>query len=331
MGKSTSQKVKVGILMVVGTLLLVAALYFIGNRQHLFSKSIPVYATFGNVNGLQLGNNVRYSGINVGTVSKIEMIKEGSITIEMMVADKTSRFIKQDAVASIGSDGLVGSMVVNIIPGKDKRVKAVVSGDTIKSYSKIGADEMLSTLNTTNENAAILTSDLLKITNKIVKGEGTLGALVNDTLMAKDISASVAELKKTTQGTTALMAKLNAIINKVDYDESAAAVLLSDTVPAKQLKKVFANLEKSSEDINEVTENLDEYIREIKSGKGVLNHLTQDEVMVENIDSTMINVKEATEKLNENMEALRHNFLFRGYFRKMERKERKAARKARKK
>lgn len=328
MGKSTSQKVKVGILMVVGTLLLVAALYFIGNRQHLFSKSIPVYATFGNVNGLQLGNNVRYSGINVGTVSKIEMIKEGSITIEMMVADKTSRFIKQDAVASIGSDGLVGSMVVNIIPGKDKRVKAVVSGDTIKSYSKTGADEMLSTLNTTNENAAILTSDLLKITNKIVKGEGTLGALVNDTLMAKDISASVAELKKTTQGTTALMAKLNAIIDKVNYDESAAAVLLSDTVPAKQLKKVFANLEKSSEDINEVTENLDEYIREIKSGKGVLNHLTQDEVMVENIDSTMINVKEATEKLNENMEALRHNFLFRGYFRKMERKERKAAKRA---
>ncbi|MBK5214314.1 MAG: MCE family protein [Flavobacteriaceae bacterium] len=327
MGKSTSKKIMVGVFVVVGTILLVAALYFIGNKQHLFSKNIELYATFGNVNGLTLGNNVRYSGINVGTVSKIEMIDEGTITIQMLVEDKTSRFIKKDAIASISSDGLVGSMVVNIIPGKDEVAKQVVSGDTIKSYSRIGADDMLSTLNTTNENAALLTSDLLKITNKIIEGKGTLGALVNDTLLAQDIRQFVVELKKTTAGTSTAISQINTIISKINYEESAAAVLLSDTVSANQIKKVFANLEKSSKDINEVTKNLDEYLKEIKSGKGTLNYVTQDEVLIKNIDSTMINIKEAAEKLNENMEALKHNFLFRGYFRKLERQERKEAEK----
>src|SRR5690554_2873504 len=105
MAKAASQKIKVGLFVVVGTLILIAALYSIGKRQHIFGKNIELYATFGNVNGLILGNNVRYSGINVGTVSKIEMIEEGSITIQMKVEDKTARFIKKDAIASIGTDG----------------------------------------------------------------------------------------------------------------------------------------------------------------------------------------------------------------------------------
>ena len=245
----------------------------------------------------------------------------------MMIEEKTARFIKTDAIASIGSDGLVGSMVVNIIPGKVATAKPVISGDTIQSYSKIGADDMLSTLNTTNENAALLTADLLKITNKILEGKGTLGALVTDTLLAQDLRQTVIELKQTAAGTSTAVARINALISKVNYDESAAAVLLSDTVSANQIRGVFSNLEKSSEDINEITQNLDAYLTEIKSGKGALNYITQDEVLVKNIDSTMLDIKEAAEKLNENMEALRHNFLFRGYFRKLERQERREARK----
>ncbi len=325
MGKSTSQKIRVGVFVVTGTILLVAALYFIGNKHHLFSKNIEIYATFANVNGLTLGNNVRYSGINIGTVSKIEMVAEGTITIQMLVEDKTSKFIKEDAIASISSDGLVGSMVVNIIPGKVQNARPISSGDTIQSYSRIGADDMLSTLNTTNENAALLTADLLKITNQILEGKGTLGALVTDSLLTRDIKQTVAALRNTATGTSAAIENLNEIISKINYDESAAAVLLSDTVSANQLTKVFANLEKSSNDINAITECLDTYITEIKSGKGTLNYITQDEDLVKIIDSTMGNIKEAAEKLNENMEALKHNFLFRGYFKKLERQEKRDA------
>lgn len=327
MSKSSSQKIRVGIFMVVGTIILVGALYFIGARQHIFSKNMALYAVFENVNGLQLGNNVRYSGINVGTVTKIEMQEVGKITIEMTVAEKSAYFIKKDAIASISSDGLVGSMVVNIIPGNEEQEVAVVSGDKIQSYGGASTSDMMKTLSKTNENAALLTENLLKITDQVLKGEGTLNTLINDTVLAKDIKQTVLELKQTAQGTGLAMSKINNIISKINYDESAASVILSDTAAANQIRKVFANLEESGESVSATTRNLEDYIEEIKNGKGAINHFTQDETFVKDVDTTMIQIKEASEKLNENMEALRHNFLFRGYFKKLERQERKETKK----
>lgn len=321
MAKSNSQKVKVGLFVVVGTALLIAALYFIGNQKYMFTKNFELYAVFENVNGLQLGNNVRYSGINVGTVSKIEMTKVGMITIQMSVEEKTANFIKKDAIASISSDGLVGSMVVNIIPGNDEHPKSIVSGDTIRSNNKISTDEMIAILNTTNNNAALLSVDLLKITNQILNGNGTLSALINDTIMTRNVQQTVLELKRVSENTSLAISKVNQIISKIDYDKSAAAVVLSDTAAANQIKNIFANLGKSSEDINMVTKNLNAYLNEIKSGKGALNHITQDKNLVRDIDSTMIEIKEAADKLNQIMDALKHNIIFRRYFRKLENEE----------
>ena len=325
MAKSDSKKIRVGIFVIVGTIILIISLYYIGQRQHLFSSNIELHAVFDNVNGLQVGNNVRYSGINVGTVSQIEMKEAGKIIIRMSVEEKLSYFMKTDAIASIGSDGLVGSMVVNIVPGENPLATAVVTGDTIQSHQKLGMDDMLATLNTTNENAALLSADLLQITNQILQGKGSLGLLLNDTIFANDILKTVEELRNTTKGSALAISQINGIISKINYDESAAAVLLSDTVSANQIKRVMVNLEKSSNDINAITKNLDDYIIEIKSGKGIVNHLTQDEKLAKDVDSTMISIKEATDKLNQNMEALKHNFFFRGYFRKLEKQKKKEA------
>lgn len=322
MQKSASHKTRVGLFVVFGTLVLVAALYFIGNRQHIFSKNIQVYAVFQNVNGLQLGNNVRYSGINVGTVANIEMINEATIVVQMVVEEKTGAFIKRDAIATIGSDGLVGSMVINILPGNDNLL-AITSGDTISTYSKIGADDMLSTLNVTNENAALLTADLLKITNKILKGEGALGALITDTVLTKDIKLTLRNLKETTDGSNRLINSLQYKISKIDMEKSAVGVLLNDTLIGNQIQLMISNLELSSERIAETTKQLETMISEINTAESTFNYLTKDEKLPKTIDSTMLEIKEASQKLNENMEALKHNFFFRGYFKKQEREIRK--------
>jgi phospholipid/cholesterol/gamma-HCH transport system substrate-binding protein len=322
MKKSALHKTRVGLFVVLGTIILIMALYFIGNRQHIFSQNIQVYAIFQNVNGLQLGNNVRYSGINVGTVGQIEMVDESVIVVQMMVEEKTAAFIKSDAIATIGSDGLVGSMVVNILPGKEN-LRAIVSGDTISTYSKIGADDMLSTLNVTNENAALLTADLLKITNKILEGKGALGALITDSTLTKDIRVTLDNLKGTTNGTNQLIASLNHKFSKIDMEESAVGVLLNDTLVGNQVQRMVTNLEQSSTTILETTKQLETIISEIQTTKNTFNYLTKDERLPEKIDSTMLEIKEASEKLNDNMEALKHNFLFRGYFRKQERKTKK--------
>lgn len=322
MKKTASQKLKLGVFVVVGTLLLIAALYSIGNRQNLFGSNIIIFTQFKNVNGLELGNNVRYSGINVGTVSKIRMIRDNQILVEMLIQEKIGKHIKKDAVATIGSDGLVGNMIVNIIPRESKK-PPVISGDTIQSYSKIGTDDMLTTLNVTNENAALLTADLLKITTEIIEGKGTIGLLINDSIMANDLKRTMYELRKASAGASLAITELKEIISSINQSESVAGVLLSDSVSGQKMKTILGNLEQSSMDISEVSKNLNVVLKDIKEGEGALNYLAKDPALVKNIDSTMNNIKEGTQRFNQNMEALRHNFLFRGYFKKLEKEKNK--------
>ncbi len=320
--KTVSQKIKLGVFVVLGTMLLIAALYSIGNRQNLFGNNIRIMTQFTNVNGLELGNNVRYSGINVGTVSKIQMISDTQIIVEMLIKESVGKHIKKDAIATISSDGLVGNMIVNIIPREGEK-STVISGDTIQSFSKIGTDDMLTTLNVTNENAALLTADLLKITTKIINGKGTLGLLINDSIMAKDLKLTIYELRKASTGASQAITELNTIISSINQNESVAGVLLSDSLSGQKMKTIVSNLEQSSVEITKVSKNLSVVLKDIKEGKGALNYLASDPNLVKNIDSTMNSIKEGTYRFNQNMEALKHNFLFRGYFKKMEKKNKK--------
>ena len=320
MKKSTSQKIKLGVFVIIGTMFLISALYFIGNRQNLFNRNIKIKSQFTNVNGLELGNNVRYSGINVGTVSKIQMIGDTQIIVEMLIRESVGIHIKKDAVATINSDGLVGNMIVNIIP-RDGKLSPVVSGDTIQSYSRIGTEDMLTTLNVTNENAALLTADLLKITTSIIKGKGTIGVLINDSIMAQDLKQTIFQLKKASTGASKAIAELQGIISSVHQNESVASVLLTDSLSGQKMKIIIDNLEQSSTEIAAVTKNLNSVVKNVKEGEGALNYLANDSVLVKNIQATMNNIKQGTDRFNQNMEALKQNFLFRGYFKKLEKKK----------
>ncbi|MBK5210148.1 MAG: MCE family protein [Flavobacteriaceae bacterium] len=322
MKQSNSQKFNLGLFVIISTVILVAALYFIGNRQNLFGKTFKISVLFNNVNGLQLGNNVRYSGINIGTVQDITMINDSTISVEMIIEAKMLNHIKKNAVAGISSDGLVGSMIINIAPGKEVST-AIKPGDTITSYSKISTTDMLETLNTTNDNAALLTSDLLKITKNIKQGKGALGMLIEDEELAGNIKNIIINLNTSSSEATKTIRELKKIINSINYDESLAAVLLSDTISANKMKSVIANFEKSSYGIDSAITNLNEVVLNVKNGDGALNYMVNDTVLVNNIDETMKNVKEGSIRLNENLEALKHNFFFRGYFRKLERQKKK--------
>ena len=117
MKKTTKEKFKLGVFVTFGSLIFIIAIYMIGQRQNLFAKSFALNSNFTNVNGLIPGNNVRYSGINVGTVKRITMVNDSVITVEMVIEEQMIHHIKTDAIATIGSDGLVGNMIVNILPG----------------------------------------------------------------------------------------------------------------------------------------------------------------------------------------------------------------------
>ncbi|MGS2764999.1 MlaD family protein [Sinomicrobium sp. M5D2P9] len=320
MTKTASEKVRLGVFVIAGSLFLLAAAYLIGNNQNLFRKSFTINTVFTNVNGLQKGNNVRFAGINVGTVKAMEMESDTAIRIYMVIEEKMLGFIRKDAIATIGSDGLVGNMIVNIIPGTGS-TETIRDGDQIVSYTRIGTEDMLNTLSTTNENAAMLMADLLKITRSLTQGKGTLGRLLNDTVMATDLQQTLVNLKQASYRTNHVFSQLDGMIKDIRQKENVAGILLQDTLAGKKVKNIITNLEASSTGMNDMVQNLNDVVLELRDGKGPLNYIATDTLLVRQLEATMHNIEEGTGRFNENMEALKHNFLFRGYFRKQEKQQ----------
>ncbi|WP_339627825.1 MlaD family protein [uncultured Maribacter sp.] len=322
MAKTKLENLRLGIFVVLGITLLLFAAYLIGNRQNMFSKTFEISAVFKNTTGLQNGNNVRFSGINVGTVNGIEMINDTTIRVQMIIEDEMRNHIKKDAIASIGTNGLVGSMIINIIPGAGTS-PLISAGDELQSSNKIGTQDMLSTLNVTNENAALLTADLLKVTQSLNQGKGILGRLLNDTVMASDMKKTILNLKNTSYRTNIALAEMNKMVEQINFEQSAAGILLNDTISGGKMKNVIANLETTSIEIEKMAQNLNSIIEGINDGHGAINYLTKDSLFVNQLERSIQNIEQGTERFNENMEALKHNFLTRGYFRKLEKKEKK--------
>lgn len=182
---------------------------------------------------------------------------------------------------------------------------------------------MLSTLNVTNENAALLTADLLKVTQSLTKGKGILGRLLNDSIMASDLQQTIANLKYASNKANTTLVELNDMVTRIDFEESTAGVLLTDTISAGKMKNIIDNLETSSFEIEQMTTNLNTVIGGLNNKDGLVHYVSKDTTLVYQLERTMKNIEQGTERFNENMEALKHNFLTRGYFRKQEKDQKK--------
>lgn len=314
---TNAQKAKLGMFVILTGLVLIIALYFIGKKQNLFGETFKITGVFNNVNGLKLGNNVRYAGINVGTVKEITMVNDSTICVDMVIEEGIRKHMKENAFAVVGSDGLVGSMVVNIFPG-DGMGEVLKEGDTIFSVRKKSATDMMSTLSITNDNAAELSKELLKIAQSINEGKGTLGLLVNDEEMGTDLKVIVANLKTVSQDASKVIEEIKGVVNSANNEDNLLNVLLKDSITADQFRTIMTNLEQSSEDMKLVISNLNEVTVKVKEGEGALNYFVSDTVLVKDIDETVKNIKKGSVMLNENLEALRHNTFFKGYFKKQE-------------
>ena len=180
---------------------------------------------------------------------------------------------------------------------------------------------MLSTLNVTNENAALLTADLLEVTEALKNGKGTFGRLLNDTIMSKNLLQTSVNLRKMSKEASLTLEKLNGIIDNVEFENSVADVLISDSIAGLQMKNILYSLEASSNKLVSISNSLDSLSSNISKGKGTLNYIATDTNLVARLERTMQNIEEGTARFNENMEALKHNFLTRRYFKKQEKEE----------
>lgn len=196
MKNSTSQKIKIGIFTLVGLFLLVASVFLIGKRKTLFGNSFTINGTFKNVGGLQVGNNVRFVGINVGTVQNIKIISDTQALVTMRLDEKVRSHIKTNAVASIGSDGLMGDKLVTITAGSDN-APLIKDDGMIATVNPLELDKTIAKISQIATNAEVITDALADVATQIKSGRGSIGTLLYNDSLARNLRGTVKSAHET--------------------------------------------------------------------------------------------------------------------------------------
>lgn len=199
MNKDAESNWKLGMFVMVGLLLFILIIYFVGKQQNLFGSNFELKSKFKTVSGLKVGNNVRFSGINVGTVSEIGLENDTTVVVVLTIEEEVQKYIKADARASIGSDGLVGDKVLTISPGTSSH-EIIKNNAFIKSTNPIEMDALMKSVKASVDNAEIITGQLAEFTYNMNNGKGTLSKLMNDKDFAKKLDATMTNLQTGTKG-----------------------------------------------------------------------------------------------------------------------------------
>ena len=194
MPKEKNYKWKLGLFSISALAIAVACIYYVGKERNKFGAVLHISARFNSVNGLKIGGNVRVGGIDVGTVDGISLVTDTTVQVDMLIQEGIQKFIRRDAKASIGSDGLMGDKVIVINAGTPAS-PLVADGDSLGSRQPIETEAIMSSLKISADNAAIITSNLADISNRISQGHGALGKLLHDTTLSANISATVKNLR----------------------------------------------------------------------------------------------------------------------------------------
>lgn len=231
-------KVRLGLFVAGGLALFVLAIFIIGKQKNLFNPVFKLTTTFYNVSGLQVGNNIRFSGITVGTVDNISIVNDSTVKVELLIRKEVRQFIKSDSEVAIGSEGLIGDRLLVISQGSFDAPLAR-EGEQLESVEPVETDAIMLSLKVTAENAEIITQELAEIMMKINSGDGTLGRLIQDTTIARNIDQTIINLKKSSKGLDENMeaAKHNFLLKGFFNKKARAAEKKAEEEKAKEEKK----------------------------------------------------------------------------------------------
>ena len=192
-------KIRLGLFITLGIALFVMAIFIIGKQKNLFNPVFKLTAMFYNVGGLQVGNNIRFSGINVGTIDLITIISDSTVRVDMMIKKEVNKFIKSDCKVAISSEGVVGDKFLVISRGSSD-TSIVKEGDQLAAIEPIEMGTIIASLSITANNAAMITHQLGEIMYNINHGKGTIGRLIKDTSIASNLKQTIVNLKSSTKG-----------------------------------------------------------------------------------------------------------------------------------
>jgi len=258
MKASTSQKLKTGIFTIVGILILIAAIFIIGSNKNMFGNTFNIYGTFRNVGGLQIGNNIQFAGIKVGTIENISFISDTMVRVDMRMASDVKPFLKIDAVATVGSSGLMGDKVITILPGSEMEKKLLKNGDRISSVDPVGMEEIIAKFTTVADNAGIITGELANMAVQIRDGDGSISRLLYTNTLSNSLEGTSANAQKMT-------AALAGITTKINSGEGTIGSLVNTNALANRIDQVMITTDSAVGSIQEAAAGLSENMKAMQS------------------------------------------------------------------
>jgi len=307
---------KLGILVLAGLVLMISTLYVIGRNENIFGSHFVLRSRFRNANGLIPGDNVRFAGLQAGTVKTVRVIDDTTIEATLLIDEEMKPFIHRNALASIGTEGLIGNKVIDITPVAG-RASQVQQGDRLPSQQVVSTEDMLRTLDKAGTNIVAITQGL-KFTVERINNSDAFWNILSDRRIALDVRSSLDNIRQASNNANAMTAQLRGLAEDITTGKGSVGRLLKDTAFASALEAAVAKISSAGDQLNSAA-------ARIGNLAGNANTLVTDSTLSANLSASMENIRKGTAAFNENMEALKHNFLFRGYFKKKEKEAQKRA------
>jgi phospholipid/cholesterol/gamma-HCH transport system substrate-binding protein len=326
MSTRNTRAVTVGIFIFLGLAIFILGVLTLGGQRKTFASSIDIKAVFDDVNGLQKGNNVWLSGVKVGTITSVQFNQGGGVDVLLSIDEDAVPYIHKDATAKLGTDGLIGNKII-VLSGGSSKQPVIADGDVIGIQKTIAMDDLLTTLQANNKNILDITNDFKLVSQRVANGQGSLGKLLKEETLANQIEGAMLTLQRASRNAENLTSSMASYASRLQKPGSLTNDLVSDTV-------LFSRLRYSVGQIQEITVKANDVMNSLKSTSANLNAdlsksntpagvLLHDEETAVNLKAAIKNLQTSTEKLDENMEALQHNFLLRGFFKKREKEKQK--------
>jgi phospholipid/cholesterol/gamma-HCH transport system substrate-binding protein len=350
MKDSRRSTIRLGMFIAGGVLLFIMIIYLIGGKQNMFTSSIKITSVFNDVKGLQEGANVRFTGIDVGAVSRLEILTDSTVLVEISLDRKVTKFIKKDSRATIASQGLMGNKLVIIIPGGADQ-PSIEEGDNLLSLEPVEIDDIIREIKISGERISIVSANLISITEKMERGEGIFGKLFTDTSFAYNLSRTShnlrvlsdqinrgegflgkllvestfsSELDSAVKYVSGISRNLEDITAKIDRGEGLIGRMTTDTTLTHHLYKAGENLNDVTLNLENITANLITFTETMSSGQGMVNKMLVDSAFADSLDVALQNLNHTLIELREASKAIQQSGLIRAFSRKARKQEEKA-------
>lgn len=302
MGNFANRSVKLGLLVAGGLFLFAVAIFYLGSQQALFSSTVTVKSYFKDVRGLMEGNKVQYSGITVGHVAHIEIIDDTTVLVQMSVNKDVQKFIRTDSKVDIGSDGLMGSKILNIYPGSASE-QSVANDDVLLAQESVDFEEVLEEALSVIKDSRKFASNMLEISNKMNHGDGDFALMVNERNFTSKLDLVGNEL-------LAFSTTANELIGKIKQGEGDLGKLISNSVITSELHELMVNMDSVVLKSDVLVRELNKYSKQLNNGNGLLTRIAYDTLMADNIDTTIVKIRNSVDDVEKAAETIDNSWIF---------------------